>query len=297
MIVIPTYNMAGYLRKAIKSVLKQSYKNYEIIIIDNYSTDGTNKIIKKINSRKIKYFKLKNSGIIGKSRNLGIKKSKGNWIAFLDADDEWFPNRLLNLNKNIIKENFDVICSSEIIIDKMSKKKKIWHYGPNRNNFYEYLLRYGSRLSTSASAIKKNFIISKKILFSEKKKFSTFEDYDLFLNIAKENGKFFFLKKILGKHLFHKDSSTLKKKKSKESFYAVIKSHVKMQSFNKNKNKLFNQIIIYNKVQENLIDILLRKKIFKGTLKLIFDFILNPFIFLKFMYIIYKRQSNVESLK
>ena len=58
-----------------------------------------------------------------------------------------------------------------MIIDKIKNKKKIWHYGPYKKNFYEFLLRYGNKLSTSSSIVKKNFLFSKKILFSEKKSF------------------------------------------------------------------------------------------------------------------------------
>ena len=98
-VVIPTFNMEGFLRKSIKSVLNQNYKNFEIIVIDNFSKDNTKKLIKNFKNKKIKFFQIKNGGVIGKSRNLGIKKSKGNWIAFLDADDMWFKNRLSVLKK------------------------------------------------------------------------------------------------------------------------------------------------------------------------------------------------------
>ena len=121
-IVIPTYNMEKFIKKSVKSVLNQTYKNFEILVIDNHSKDKTRQIIDDFKSNKIKYFKIKNYGVIGKSRNLGIKKSKGNWIAFLDADDQWFKNRLLVIKKEIEKKNFDYIASSEII--RILKKKK-----------------------------------------------------------------------------------------------------------------------------------------------------------------------------
>ena len=90
-VIIPTYNMLKFLKIAIKSVTKQRYKNFEIIIVDNFSSDGTDKYVKSLKNKKIKFYKIKNHGVIGKSRNIGIKKSKGEWVAFLDADDEWLP--------------------------------------------------------------------------------------------------------------------------------------------------------------------------------------------------------------
>ena len=69
--------MLKFLKIAIKSVMKQRYKNFEIIIVDNFSSDGTDKYVKSLKNKKIKFFKIKNHGVIGKSRNIGIKKSKG----------------------------------------------------------------------------------------------------------------------------------------------------------------------------------------------------------------------------
>ena len=125
-VVIPTFNMESFLRKSIKSVLNQSYKNFEIIVIDNFSKDNTKKLIKNFKNKKIKFFQIKNGGVIGKSRNLGIKKSKGNWIAFLDADDLWLKNRLYVLKKKIESKKFDFISSSEIIEVQHNKTKKIF---------------------------------------------------------------------------------------------------------------------------------------------------------------------------
>ena len=85
-IVIPTYNQGKYLEKCIISCLNQTYKNYEIIIIDNNSTDSTNEILKKY-EKKVVTKKIDNQGVISKSRNLAHKIAKGNWIAQLDTDD------------------------------------------------------------------------------------------------------------------------------------------------------------------------------------------------------------------
>ena len=77
-IIIPTYDMAEYLSYSVKSVLCQNYKNFEIIVVDNHSKDNTKKVIKDFKNKKIRFFQIYNYGVIGKSRNLGIKKSRGN---------------------------------------------------------------------------------------------------------------------------------------------------------------------------------------------------------------------------
>ena len=119
-IIIPTYNHANFLGKALRSLLDQTFKNWEALVIDNQSSDGTNKIIKKFKDSRIKYFKISNKGIIAKSRNLGIKASKGKWIAFLDSDDWWTKNKLEVCVKNISR-NVDLIYHDlEIVYDEFS---------------------------------------------------------------------------------------------------------------------------------------------------------------------------------
>ena len=93
-IIIPTYNHAKYLGRSLQSVINQTYKNWEVIIIDNHSTDDTLNLVNSFTDERIKYLKIHNNGIIAKSRNLGIKTAKGDWIAFLDSDDWWSYNKL-----------------------------------------------------------------------------------------------------------------------------------------------------------------------------------------------------------
>jgi glycosyltransferase involved in cell wall biosynthesis len=76
-VIIPTYNHANFLGKALESVIQQTYNNWEAIVVDNQSTDETNQIINKYSDPRIQYFKISNNGIIAKSRNLGINNSKG----------------------------------------------------------------------------------------------------------------------------------------------------------------------------------------------------------------------------
>ena len=91
-IIIPTYNSAQYICEAIESVLNQTYKDFEIIVVDDGSTDNTKEVIKPY-LNKIKYIYQQNSGPSA-ARNRGIKEAKGEYIAFLDADDIWLPQKL-----------------------------------------------------------------------------------------------------------------------------------------------------------------------------------------------------------
>ena len=155
-IVIPTYNQSNYLETALTSVFEQKFKNYEVIVVDNYSKDETYKVIKNF-KKKIIYKKIRNNGVIAKSRNLGIKLSKGKWIAFLDSDDYWTADKLEKNFQIINSKDCDVVCNSEWIINSERKTKKVWCYGPYTKDFYKKLLKFGSRNSTSASIVKKKF--------------------------------------------------------------------------------------------------------------------------------------------
>ena len=91
-VIIPTYNRSKYVTKAIDSVLGQTYKDYEIIVVDDGSTDNTKEVLKPYTDR-IKYLYQENTGVSA-ARNAGIRAAGGQWIAFLDSDDEWLPEKL-----------------------------------------------------------------------------------------------------------------------------------------------------------------------------------------------------------
>jgi len=254
-IVIPTYNQSSYLKIALTSVFKQKYKNYEVIVVDNYSSDETFKVIKNF-KKKIIYKRIRNNGVIAKSRNLGIKLSKGKWIAFLDSDDYWSEDKLKKIFHIINSKDCDVVCNSEWIINLERKTKKIWCYGPYSKDFYKKLLKFGSRNSTSASIVKKKFINKFNINFDERRSFITCEDYNFFLNIAKKNGKFYYTNEPLGVHIFHRDSRSSDKAFHLNSENAVIKYHVfKIQKFSKQKHKLLKSINDIRKIKKAVFDI------------------------------------------
>lgn len=93
-IVMPSYNTARYIEDSIRSVLNQSYTNWELIIIDDCSTDNTDNVVSQFNDRRIKYYKNKKNSGAAVSRNKALANAKGKWIAFLDSDDIWFPEKL-----------------------------------------------------------------------------------------------------------------------------------------------------------------------------------------------------------
>lgn len=93
-IIMPSYNTALYIEETIQSVLNQTYPNWELIIVDDCSTDNTDEVLEKIKDPRIHYLKNEKNSGAAVSRNKALRKAKGQWIAFLDSDDLWMPNKL-----------------------------------------------------------------------------------------------------------------------------------------------------------------------------------------------------------
>ena len=178
-VIIPTYNRKHTLKRAIQSVYIQSLPPFEIIVVDDGSNDGTKDWVKQ-EYPDIKYIYQKNGGV-SSARNKGIKIARGDWIALLDSDDEWLPNKL-NEQINKIKLNLDVkiLHSNEIWIrngvriNQMKKHKKFGGY------IFEKCLDM-CRISPSSVMLKKA-IFDDIGTFDESLKVC--EDYDLWLRIT-----------------------------------------------------------------------------------------------------------------
>lgn len=106
-VIIPTYNRVQYVTKAIDSVLVQTYTDYEIIVVDDGSTDNTKEVLEPYMGR-IKYIYQENAGVSA-ARNAGIRAATGEWVAFLDSDDEWLPEKLA-VQMDFVSENPEIVA-------------------------------------------------------------------------------------------------------------------------------------------------------------------------------------------
>ncbi|MDC0539530.1 glycosyltransferase [Candidatus Pelagibacter sp.] len=123
-VIIGTYNCKKFLKIAILSVLKQSFKDFELIIVDDGSTDGSQKLIKELASKDKRirfFFHKKNSGKDSVPKNFGIRKSRGKYICFLDSDDVWNPEKLQEQNSHL-KDSTIMLCTSCEYINEKGKR-------------------------------------------------------------------------------------------------------------------------------------------------------------------------------
>ena len=178
-VIIPTFNRKKTLGRAIQSVFNQSLWPFEVLIIDDGSNDGTKEWVKE-SFQDIKFIYQNNQGV-SSARNKGIKYASGDWIAFLDSDDEWLPNKLyeqvkaieLNPEINFFHTN-EIWIRNGVRVNQMKKHKKYGGY------IFEKCLDI-CRVSPSSSLIKKE-IFDDIGMFDESLRVC--EDYDLWLRIA-----------------------------------------------------------------------------------------------------------------
>ncbi|MFW6134644.1 MAG: glycosyltransferase family 2 protein [Elusimicrobiota bacterium] len=191
-VIIPTYNRKSFLKKAVSSVLDQSLTDFELIIVDDGSTDGTKDFISTYNDSRIRYFYQQNKGV-SSARNKGIIQSRGDYIAFLDSDDWWVKNKLMEVDKAINKNpEYKIFHTREKWYrngEVLNQKKK--HRKPGGNIFKRCLKLCCVSIST---AVVKKDIFKTIGMFDEN--LPACEDYDFWLR-ASLGYPVYLIKKVL----------------------------------------------------------------------------------------------------
>ncbi len=211
-VIVTSYNSKNFIKRTLYSLINQKFKSFEVLLIDDGSIDSTIKIAKEIKKKKkikLTIIKLKHSGLPARSRNIGIKKSKGKYICFLDADDFFYSDKLKCLKKILSKKKIDV-CYHNVFL--YNEKKNLYLKKINNKNPFKDLFLGKNRIIMSTSIVNRSFIKTNKIRFNETKKLVSVEDYDFWLQIGKSNGKFFLVDKILG--VYNLNNSSLSRNRN-----------------------------------------------------------------------------------
>src|SRR5260221_8177346 len=109
-IILPTYNRSHLIRESIQSVFDQTYKNWELIIVDDGSTDETSVLFTNHPDSRIHYYRIDHCGIIGRVRNPGMRHARGQYIAFLDSDDLWREDKRSEEHTSELQSHSDLVC-------------------------------------------------------------------------------------------------------------------------------------------------------------------------------------------
>ena len=204
-VIIPTYNHAHFLSKAIDSVRRQTFTEWELIVVNNYSEDDTTAVVASFSDPRIRLENFRNNGIIAASRNHGIALAHGDYIAFLDSDDEWYPEKL-DRCVAMLAEGNDLVCHGETWVRNGGAFRKV-SYGPKGTLDYYSLLFERNFLSTSAVTVRKS-CLDKVDGFSEDSVFAMVEDYELWLKLSSAGFRFAFVEEILGEFNIHKANNS-----------------------------------------------------------------------------------------
>lgn len=283
-IIIPTYNRASTLERCIKSLLEQTYSDFEIIIVDDNSSDNSEAIIKKISDLRIKYLRHEKNLGANAARNTGIKHAVGELIAFQDSDDEWFKNKLEIQIRELNKSGADIVASS--FIRYMEGKKQVL---PKENINDEELSRrilYKNYISTQT-------ILGKANCFKDNefdKDLPRFQDWELMIRLSRKY-RIHFIKQPLVNVYVQKDSITKQPQKAIDAINIIMKKYKEIINKDNRALAAFNSLLgdIYLQMEDfskcYYYESLKHNKInYKTYIRLI-------------IYIIKKIQFNISSMK
>jgi len=183
-VVIPTYNRAGLLLEAIQSVLDQTFGDFELIVVDDYSTDGTKDVVGSFRDDRIKYIINDHAKGGAGTRNAGIFRARGEWIAFLDDDDIWLPKKLELQYKKIQEcdDTVGLIYSGYTSYD-FDKKQEVFVYIPEKEGWILDKLLYKNYIGTFSTVVIKTTLL--KHVGGLDERFKGMQDMELYVNIAR----------------------------------------------------------------------------------------------------------------
>ena len=213
-VVMPSYNHERYLPESIESVLNQSYKDFELIIVDDDSVDSSQEIIaayQKKDQRIRAFFHKKNLGI-AKTLNDGIEKTKGKYVALLASDDIWLESKLEKQVSVLNADDSLIVWSEGEIIDakglSTGQTFTQMHFAQHKKksgNIFDHLLQgYGNFVFGSSVIFKRDYF--KDIRFCEKLKY--YNDYKFIVDLSRSHS-FFFLPQALAKYRIHRKNAIL----------------------------------------------------------------------------------------
>jgi len=224
-VIVTTYNRKELLYETIQSIIKQTYNNFELIIVDNYSNYDYENLMETIDDNRIKYFQNNNDGIIAINRNYGINKAKGKFIAFCDDDDLWFPNKLQIQVDTLKKTESDMVFAMFEQFGAIDIFTRNHGIGPlpfraklTKNNLLNF------NFIPCSSVLVKKTLIDRLGGFDERKTFVSIEDHDLWLKVI-QNGKIHFIPKILIQYRVHKSNVSMSLKEMHNGLDELFEKH------------------------------------------------------------------------
>lgn len=227
-VIIPAYNRADILPRTINSVLNQTFKDFELIVIDDGSKDSTRQVVEEIAKRdsRVKYIWQENSGGAARPKNKAFRFCQGEFIAYLDHDDEWFPEKLqkqYDFFQNSSKKNLGLVSCNVLIVNQSNNTTGI-HKMRNYNSIKDLLLEGGNYAFSNSSIMIPRKVV--EIVGDRDESLKLFEDQDIFIRIAEAGYVFDFVDDVLIKYYI--DDSNLSKdfKRAAPDYERFVNKHI-----------------------------------------------------------------------
>jgi teichuronic acid biosynthesis glycosyltransferase TuaG len=218
-VIMPAYNAEQYITESIESVVAQTYTQWELLIVDDGSTDGTKKIIESYCKQdgRIKYFRQPNSKQ-GKARNLALANATGAYVAFLDADDVWLPQKLSVQLEEIINKDVDLVFSDACVFTRqLSDSTLVMQAGKGMFKGDEALKNFLEQNKIPIlTVLMKTEILRSVNGFSEITSIQNVEDYHLWIRLLMHHKSLYGSGHVLAGYREHASSSTINDKLSVE---------------------------------------------------------------------------------
>ncbi len=224
-VVIPAWNAAAFIERTLETVAAQTFRDFEVIVVDDGSSDGTKEVADRFlaaRGLRGRCVRQENKKIAG-ARNAGIREASAELVSFLDHDDLWFPSKLeRTLAVFDADPSADLVCHQEEIV-KDGRVVGLTKNGPWSPTMYEDLLFEGNALSPSATTVRKAKL-HEAGLFREDPKFNTVEDYDLWMRLARVC-RMRFLDETLGQYQLVERGASNKIVYHNENLEALLRDH------------------------------------------------------------------------
>lgn len=233
-VVIPSFNRGSTIARAVKSVLMQTYRELEVIVVDDCSTDDTERVLSKINDSRLKYIKLPENKGANFARNKGIDVSKGQYIAFQDSDDIWKKDKLQKQLTFMKQGNYDVSFTSMMQHHKQKKIKFPKINDRQKKNLLSRAL-YGNIMSTQTIMAKRSVLLKEKF----DPTIERFQDWDLAIRLL-QNYEVGFLDESLVDVFISDDSISKSNQKAIRSLKRIMSKYEEL--FSPHKVKLSNNL-------------------------------------------------------
>lgn len=262
-IIIPTYNRAEFIGKTLESVLSQTYTDFEVIIVDDGSTDGTQEIVESLKDERIRYIYQEN-GERGKARNTGMAIANGNYLTFLDSDDLLYLHHLELASQNIEKYSFPFVYRQNYELrapnGALQNQPEILKNDPNfeilKGNFF------------SCIGVFIHISVSKENLFCEDRRLSYTEDWEYWLKLSVRY-KFYNCNTITSCMIDHSDRSSRQFDEKKMRILSAL------LLFNLKNDPLFyaSRKSYFNQIKANMLSLMALMKVSAGENRKVYAYL------------------------